>query len=76
MKAKYKHYGNDCIIYDQVICEDNVVITIRTYSGWMGTETAEPRTKICYNQDDAKEFFNEICEEFEKEQYECEYKET
>lgn len=75
MKAKYKHYGNDCIIYDQVICEDNVVIAIRTYSGWMGNETDEPLVKVCYTNEDAKEFFEEICEELEKEKYECEYKE-
>jgi hypothetical protein len=76
MKAKYSHYGDDCIIYDQVICEDNMVVTIRSYVGcWFDTEP-ETMTKICYTQEDAKEFFNEICENFEKQHYDCEYKET
>lgn len=75
MKAKYKHYGNECIIYDQVICEDNVVITIRTYqSGWFDA-APETTTKVCLTNSEARRMFQSICREFEKQHYECEYKE-
>ena len=76
MKAKYKHYGNECIIYDQVICEDNVVVTVQSYtSGWFD---AEPKTttQVCLTNAEARRLFFSICDSFEKERYECEYKEA
>jgi hypothetical protein len=75
MKAKYKHYGNECIIYDQVICEDNMVITIRSYiSCWFNNEP-ETETTMCSTNEEAKKLFNKICKKYEKEKYDCEYQE-
>lgn len=76
MKAKYKHYGNECIIYDQVICEDNVVVTIRSYkSGWFDA-TPETTTKVCLTNAEARRLFYTLCDKYEKEKYDCEYKEN
>ena len=76
MKAKYKHYGNDCIIYDQVICVDNIVVAVRTYvSGWFDAEP-ETATKVCLTNSEAKRMFYNLCSKFEKEHYDCEYKEA
>lgn len=75
MKAKYRSYGNECLIYDQVICEDNIVVTVRTYqASWF---TAEPETevKVCITNAEARHAFWHICEGFEKKKYECIYKE-
>lgn len=75
MKAKYKHYGNECIIYDQIICDDNVVVTIRSYtSGWFDAEP-ETKTKVCLTNAEARRLFYKICREHENEHYDCEYKE-
>lgn len=75
MKAKYKHYGNECIIYDQVICEDNVVVTVRSYrSSWFNVEP-ETTTKVCLTNAEARRMFFNICKKFEKERYDCEYRE-
>lgn len=75
MKAKYRHDGMGCIIYDQVICEDNIVVAVRYFDiSWRDISPSH-KIKICSTNAEAKEFFNEICEEFEKEHYDCEYKE-
>lgn len=75
MKAKYKHYGNECIIYDQVICEDNVVVTVQSHiSSWFVGEP-KPTTQVCLTNAEARRMFFNICDKFEKERYECEYKE-
>lgn len=74
MKAKYKHYGNECIIYDQVICEDNIVTTVRSYrSGWFNA-SPEVTTKVCLTNSEARRMFMKICDEYE-EKYDCEYRE-
>ena len=76
MKAKYKHYGNECIIYDAVYCDDNVVTTVRSYiSGWFDAEP-ETTTKICLTNAEARRLFYAFCDKYEKEHYDCEYKET
>jgi hypothetical protein len=75
MKAKYKHYGNECIIYDAVYCDDNVVTTVRSYiCGW---SNAQPETtvKVYPTNSEARRMFFNICKKFEKERYDCEYKE-
>ena len=72
MKAKYQHYGNDCIIYDQVICEDNVVVTVRSYrSGWFNAEP-ETTTKVCLTNAEARRMFYNLCDRFDK-KYELVY---
>ncbi len=73
MKAKYYHYGNDCIIYDQIICDDNVVVKIRTYEGWFGKDT-DHETKVCLTNAEARRMFYAFCHECEKEKYDCEYR--
>lgn len=75
MKAKYKHEGNDCLIYDQVICIDNIVVTVRSYYGsWCRIEP-DVTTKVCVTNAEAKRIFAYYCDKFEKENYECIYKE-
>lgn len=76
MKAKYQHIGNDCIIYDQVICEDNIVVAVRTFRGsWTNTEPITT-TKVCPTNAEARRLFLGICKEYEKERYDCVYKEA
>jgi hypothetical protein len=76
MKAKYQHIGNDCIIYDQVICEDNIVVAVRTFrGGWVNTEPITT-TKVCLTNAEARRLFLGICKEFEKDRYDCVYKEV
>ena len=75
MKAKYKHYGNECIIYDQVICEDNIVVTVRSYDCAWSCAEPDVRTKVCLTNSEARRLFFNFCNKFEKEQYDCVYKE-
>lgn len=75
MKAKYKHYGNDCIIYDQVICEDNIVVTVRSYQGSWFDAQPDTVTKVCLTNAEARRMFFGICDNFESASYECIYKE-
>lgn len=75
MKAKYKHYGNECIIYDQIICEDNIVVSVRSYDcSWSDAEP-DIRTKVCPTNSEARQMFFNFCKKCEKERYECMYKE-
>ena len=75
MKAKYKHYGNECIIYDAVYCDDNVVTTVRSYvCGWADAQP-EATTKVCPTNAEARQMFFNICKKFEKARYDCEYME-
>ena len=75
MKAKYQHEGNECLIFDQVICEDNIVVTVRSYrSGWFDAEP-EITTKVCQTNAEARQAFLHICEKFEKDCM-CIYKEV
>ena len=76
MKAKYRHYGNDCIIYDQVACVDNIFITVRSYNScWFNAEP-EITTKLCPTNAEARRMFYGICDRLEKKKYKCEYKEV
>lgn len=73
MKAKYRHYGNDCIIYNQVICEDNIVVEVTTYNGW-GMTKPEIQTHLCDNEQKAINVFNTICDKLKHNKYDCEYR--
>ena len=75
MKAKYQHEGNDCLIYDQVICEDNIFVLVRSYRGSWVPDEPEVTTKVCPTNSEAKRLFFNYCNKFEKERYECVYKE-
>ena len=75
MKAKYKHEGNDCLIYDQLICVDNIFITVRTYYGWFEAEP-EITTKVCLTNAEARRMFYNTCVKLEKEDCDCIYKEV
>ena len=75
MKAKYKHYGNECIIYDAIYCDDNVVTTIRSYiCSWADTQP-EATVKVCLTNAEARRLFYAFCNKCEKHHYDCEYKE-
>ena len=76
MKAKYKYYGNDCIIYDQIICVDNIFVAATTYEcSWYD---AKPNvvTKVCLTNAEAKRMFFNACVELEKRNHDCVYKEV
>ena len=76
MKAKYMRYGNDCIIYDQVVCEDNIVTIVQSYEGnWFD---AEPKitTKVCLTNAEARRMFFHFCDKFAKRCDRCIYQET
>ena len=76
MKAKYQHYGNECIIYDHIICVDNIFVSVRSYeSSWFDAEP-EATTKVCLTNAEAKRMFYNACMQFEKENYDCIYKEV
>lgn len=76
MKAKYKHYGNDCIIYNQIICVDNIVTEVESYiSGWFDT-TPKTNTRVCPTNAEARRIFYSLCEKYENKKYDCEYKEA
>lgn len=75
MKAKYKHYGNECIIYDQVICVDNIVVTVRTYQISWANAKPETTTTVHLTNAEARSVFYHMCQRLEKEGYECIYKE-
>lgn len=45
MIARYLKYGNDCLLYQTVVLEDNIIITInREKGGWC--DLAQEYTKI------------------------------
>lgn len=75
MKAKYMRYGNDCIIYNQVICEDNLVVVVESYEcSWTD---AEPKTitKICLTNAEARRAFFQFCDKFQEKCDRCLYQE-
>lgn len=76
MKAKYQHYGNDCIIYDQVICEDNIVVTVRSYRATWGNDDPITDVTVYLTNAEARRRFFLICDKFEGWKYECVYKEA
>ena len=82
MKAKYEHhakyYNLDpyCTIYDQVICEDNIVVTVRTNNSSMYDNEPITDVTVCLTNAEARQIFFHICEKFEEEHYECVYKEA
>lgn len=75
MKAKYKHYGNDCVIYVQVICVDNIFVKAKTYSGWCEIEP-KITTGLYLTNGEARRMFFQTCVQLEKDDYYCEYKEV
>lgn len=73
MKAKYKHHGNDCIIYNQVICEDNIVVEIESYTGYWNS-TPKTNIIICDNHKKAFNLYLDLCRKLERNNYDCEYR--
>lgn len=74
MKAKYKHYGNECVIYNQVICEDNVVVEIESYIISWADDTPQTETTLCGDEKEAVALYNKLCKALEGRGYTCEYK--
>ena len=71
MKAKYKHYGNDCIIYNQIICEDNILTEVEIFDGWFGKDS-NTKTTVCTTSEEAKRKSNKLCKQLDK-YCDCEY---
>lgn len=66
MIARYLKYGNYCLLYQTVVLEDNIIITInREKGGWYDKE---PRvsTKVYDTRLEAKTAFKQLCKELEK----------
>ena len=81
MKAKYKHYGNDCIIYIKILCVDNVVVKtftkyIKGYSSIWYANQPEKTTTVCLTNAEARRHFWVLCKLYESKKYDCEYKEV
>ena len=74
MKAKYKHYGNDCIIYNQVICEDNIVTTVESYVISWADDTPQTKTIVCESGKKAINLYNTLCNKLQHRKYDCEYR--
>lgn len=67
MIARYLKYGNNCLLYQTVVLEDNIIITInREKGGWYDKE---PRvsTKVYDTRLEAKTAFKQLCKELETE---------
>lgn len=76
MKAKYMHYGNDCVIYNHIICVDNIFVHVTSYEGsWVDT-TPDVATKVCLTNAEARRMFYNTCVALEKANYDCIYKEV
>lgn len=75
MKAKYKHYGNECIIYNQVICEDNIVVQVETYDISWAVATPKSKVVVCESAEKAINLYNTLCDKLQYKKYECEYRE-
>lgn len=74
MKAKYYEYGNDCIIYNQVICEDNIVVTVEyAWGSWCSNEP-ETKTVVCKNEEEAINLYNNLCDKLVRRKCHCEYR--
>ena len=75
MKAKYRYFGNDCIIYYQIICVDNIFVSVTLYqSSWSNTPP-NAEVKVCLTNAEARRMYFNACVEFEKRNYECVYRE-
>ena len=75
MKAKYQHNGNDCMVYDYIICVDNIVVTVRINQiTWTHAEQ-KTTTTVHITNAEARRVFWHLCQRLEKEGYECVYKE-
>ena len=75
MRAKYRHIGNDCIIYNQVICEDNIVVEVESYAiGW-GNPQPKTDVRLCPTNAEARRIFCSLCNKYDNEKYHCEYME-
>ena len=73
MKAKYYHYGTDCIIYDQAICEDNIFVKVKRWRGSCTIEKPETETKVCLTNAEARRLFHAFCKQCKDDGYACEY---
>ena len=72
MKAKYYHYGTDCIIYETALCFENVFVTIWTYKGYFGENTSH-ETEVCSTNAEARKLFHAFCKDCKDNNYTCEY---
>lgn len=74
MKAKYRHCGSDCLVYNQVICEDNIVTTVESYViSWVDA-TPKTETTVCKNEKEAINLYNMLCNKLQQQKYDCEYR--
>ena len=74
MKAKYQQETCYALIYHQAICEDNIFVTVKSYGGAGVHVEPKVATKVCLTNAEARRMFHNACNEFEKEHYECVYK--
>lgn len=76
MKAKYSHYGNDCMVYDLVFCVENVVGIVTSYQSTWFNLNPQHQTTVCLTNAEARRKFFQICYNLETQKYRCLYKEV
>lgn len=67
MIVRYFKYGNDCLLYQTIILEDTIIITInREKGGWCDKEP-KASIKVYETHLEAKAAFKQLCNELKKE---------
>lgn len=67
MIARYLKYGNHCLLYQTVVLEDNIIITINREKGGWWPMPPRVSTKVYDTRLEAKTAFKQLCKELEKE---------
>ena len=74
MKAKYKHCGNYGIIYNYIICVDDIVMEVESYAFTQAYGTPQTKTTVLDNKHKAIEYYNKKCDLLEFRGYGKEYR--
>ena len=67
MIARYLKYGNHCLLYQTVVLEDNIIITINREKGGWCDKTPRVSTKVYDTRLEAKTAFKQLCNELAQE---------
>lgn len=67
MIARYLKYGNHCLLYQTVVLEDNIIITINREKGGWWPMPPRVSTKVYDTRLEAKTAFKHLCNELETE---------
>lgn len=67
MLARYLKYGNHCLLYQTIILEDNIIITINREKGGWWPMSPRVSTKVYDTRLEAKTAFKQLCNELAQE---------